>query len=379
MLNSTSILSLSVLLIAALNNPSDALNIPHSVLETIDRGDIAVLPNFVSPSEVSRWRTDAINLHRDGEFIVDALAGYGKKKKDAKFDPAKDRAVLPAYIPSQKKAGPFVSASLGDASGRQALTQTIANLRHELAVGLQRPGVDALPDGPNNHEISFTRFGPGANLARHVDEHHEELKGRAGWAKPTRRSLSWLIYLNEDDWSADTDGGCLRTYERTTPSSNKVGSRNGDLQIAWLVPTPDDRKERPVFLDGRRNDGKCALYIDSDDGERRIYLTRDFDKDPYLFLSGDMFVQNLLIADKSLKRRFHYIEQPQSAASEFLLSKQDPGETVNDVPPIGGTLVLFDSVTLPHEVLPTTQRERWAASGWFHEAQQRPSNNPIIL
>jgi Rps23 Pro-64 3,4-dihydroxylase Tpa1-like proline 4-hydroxylase len=43
---------------------------------------------------------------------------------------------------------------------------------------------------------------------------------------------------------------------------------------------------------------------------------------------------------------------------------------VRDVAPIGGMLVVFESVALPHEVLPSTTRERWAASGWFHESQQ---------
>lgn len=33
----------------------------------------------------------------------------------------------------------------------------------------------------------------------------------------------------------------------------------------------------------------------------------------------------------------------------------------------GGTLVLFDSVCVPHEVLATRGRERYACSGWFHE------------
>ena len=352
---------------------ASALSIPNSALETINAGGIAVLPNFLSPSVVSRLRSDARSLYYDeNAFIVDALAGYGQKagaKDKASFDPSKDRAVLPAYIPSQKREGPFVSTTLGDADARRELTATIAQLRYELAKGLDRPGLDT-PDGPNNHEISFTRFGAGANLARHVDEHHEELKGRAGWSKPTRRSISWLVYLNEEDWNADTDGGELRTYERISRSSKPVGARQGDLQIGWLAPTQTDNKERPVFLDGRRGgvSGKCALYIDSDDGERRIYLTKEFESDPYLFLTSDFFVQNLLIQDHDLGRRFHYLEQPKSAATAYF--KADPGETIKDVAPTGGTLVLFDSVTLPHEVMATKERERWASSGWFHEAQQ---------
>ena len=352
---------------------ASALSIPNTALETINAGGIAVLPNFLSPSVVSRLRSDARNLYYDeNAFIVDALAGYGQKtgaKDKASFAQEKDRAVLPAYIPSQKREGPFVSTTLGDADARRELTATIAQLRYELAKGLDRPGLDT-PDGPNNHEISFTRFGAGANLARHVDEHHEELKGRAGWSKPTRRSISWLVYLNEEDWNADTDGGELRTYERISRSSKPVGARQGDLQIGWLAPTQTDNKERPVFLDGRRGgvSGKCALYIDSDDGERRIYLTKEFESDPYLFLTSDFFVRNLLIQDHDLGRRFHYLEQPKSAATAYF--KADSGETSKDVAPTGGTLVLFDSVTLPHEVMATKERERWASSGWFHEVQQ---------
>jgi len=76
----------------------------------------------------------------------------------------------------------------------------------------------------------------------------------------------------------------------------------------------------------------------------------------------------LLIQDHDLGRRFHYLEQPKSAATAYF--KADPGETIKDVAPTGGTLVLFDSVTLPHEVMATKERERWASSGWFHEAQQ---------
>jgi hypothetical protein len=360
---------------------TDALSIlPDSAINTIERGGIAIIPDFMSPSEVSRLRADASNLYNDGYFTVDALAGYGKAagaKDKAGFDASKDRAVLPAYIPSQKKAGPFLSTTLGDVDARQKLTTTITALRSDLAEGLDRPGIDVLDYGGDNHEISFTRFGPGALLARHIDEHHEEVKGRVGWSRPTRRSLSWLVYLNED-WDSNTDGGCLRTYERKTQSAFPVGSRNGDLQIGWLRPTVDDPKERPVFLDGRRGNisGRCALYIDSNDQQRKIYLTKEFNSDPYLFLTSDFFVQNLLIKDHNLGKRFHYLEQPKSALTSYL--GEDPGEQIKDVAPTGGTLVVFDSVALPHEVMPTLARERWAASGWFHEKQQPEPNGGTI-
>ena len=188
-----------------------------------------------------------------------------------------------------------------------------------------------------------------------------------------------MIYLNEEDWG-ENDGGALRTYERITPSSQPVGSRDGDLQLGWLRPTPNDPKERPVFLDGRRGgiSGKCALYIDSDDGQRKVYLTKEFDSDPYLFLSSDFFMQNIIIKDHELGARFHYLEQPKSKMTEYLAA--DKGEQSKDVAPLGGTLVAFDSVTLPHEVLASLTRERWATSGWLHEKQQpEPMGRQIIL
>ena len=41
-------------------------------------------------------------------------------------------------------------------------------------------------------------------------------------------------------------------------------------------------------------------------------------------------------------------------------------QPAQDVQPTAGTLVLFDSATLPHEVL-TTRRERMLLAGWLHE------------
>ena len=45
---------------------------------------------------------------------------------------------------------------------------------------------------------------------------------------------------------------------------------------------------------------------------------------------------------------------------------EDGGERMRDIVPKAGTLVMFDSVSLPHEVL-QTNRERFAIQGWFHE------------
>ncbi len=47
------------------------------------------------------------------------------------------------------------------------------------------------------------------------------------------------------------------------------------------------------------------------------------------------------------------------------------GWTILDVTPAAGTLVLFDSVMLPHLVIEVMGlRQRIAATGWFHEDSQ---------
>lgn len=356
--------------------------------DTIRSGRIAVIPNFLPPEEILALRTDAQNLHADEKFSTDALASYGTS---GKFDPSRDRAVL--------RLNQWKDQSIGDWDTRRRFGNRMAALRSELAVRLERPGLDrglAVTEfGNGSTEISYTRFGPGAFLKRHVDEHHEELKGRAGWAQPTRRSLSWLIYLNED-WNGSRDGGQLRCFQRRVPSVTSqtvLGARpNGDLQIAWLRASAWDPMERPVYLDGRRPDHKVSMYtildnnnIDVGGDGRPVYITKDFDAHPILYVAGgEMLVKKLMVDRRDLAERFHLIEPPKSLlkdivtkSSEYVGQGEDPAsdEVLADVDPMGGTLVVFDSVALPHEVLATKTRERWATSGWFHEDQQPVKTN----
>jgi hypothetical protein len=351
-----------------------------SAYDTIQQGKIAVIPEFLSTADVAVLKRDAADLHSSDYFSTDALASYGTS---GKFDPAKDRTVL--------KLKQWKNTALGDWNVRKQFGARMQNLRTDLAVNLNRPGLDrgvsVTAYGEGSAEISYTRFGPGASLKRHVDEHHEELKGAAGWSQPTRRSLSWLIYLNQD-WNPDLSGGCLRCYERAAgPPSHAVGARrNGDLQIGWLRPSAADAVERPVFLDAQHGDGStddyCAMYMDDPVAEGKVqYITKKFNAHPTLFIAGGEFLtQKLLMERRDLADRFHFIEPPKSVVTDWL-NRYRAGiiaadESPLDVPPLAGTLVVFDSVALPHEVLPTVGRARWATSGWMHEDQQRIDTHP---
>ena len=358
---------------------SDDVTLPSYVYEKIQTGQIAVVPNFLNSDEVKLLREDAKSLHSDGHFSTDALASYGST---GKFDPSKDRAVL--------KLDRWRNKKLGNWELRKMFGQKMARVRAQLSENLGRPKLDSghsVSDyGYGSTEISYTRFGPGAFLKRHIDEHHEELKGKDGWSKPTRRSVTWLIYLNED-WDAEKHGGQLRVFERRVMPSTNVGAKsNGDLQIGWLRATETDPVERPVFLDGHCKGGKssettgnCAMYIeDPNDGTKLQYVTSTFFASPIFFMSGsELVTKQLLIKRPDLASRFHYLEAPKSAL-DALFQQEDKGEgslpgfdeIAKLIEPSGGTLVVFDSVSVPHEVLATRDRERWATSGWFHEDQQ---------
>ena len=232
----------------------------------------------------------------------------------------------------------------------------------------------------------------------HVDEHHEELKGVDGWSKPTRRSISWLIYLNDQDWDGRKYGGQLRCFERKDKPVGGVNSSslsdygrigatiNGDLQIGWLKATAVDPVERPVYLDAKKhNHGDCAMYVVNDDNgisaNTKSYISKNFQTQPIMYVAGsETLVKKTLFGDrKDIADRFHLIEPPKSKISDILKGDKSyagwgedgaADEVLEDVEPRGGTLVMFDSVSLPHEVLATKDRTRWACSGWFHEDQQ---------
>jgi len=362
---------------ATLNSESNDRLLPSSVYRTIEEGKIAVVPNFLNQADILPLRQDAQQLWLDNKFSTDALAGYGSK---GNFDPTKDRAVLKLKQWKRPDYGNFELRSIKFAN-------LMSSVREELATNLNRPQM-AAPNsaavnkyGAGSTEISYTRFGPGAFLKRHVDEHHEELKARDGWLKPTRRSISWLIYLNEPDWDASRDGGRLRCFERKQRPIGRIGATtNGDLQIGWVT---ESNGEIPIYLDAKNHDhGECAMYLVDRNG-RRVYITKPFRTNPILYVAGsEQLVKKLLISSPDVAARFRLIEPPKSKLNDILkgddayLGQGEPPqnfmeEELEDVDPLGGTLVLFDSVSLPHEVLATrNNKERWACSGWYHEDQQ---------
>jgi hypothetical protein len=224
------------------------------------------------------------------------------------------------------------------------------------------------------------------------------MKGRRGWASDSRRSLSWLIYLCDADWTLQENGGALRVFpqqRRMARASGPCGASDTDLQYGWLVQRTEEGEGdggevvKPVFLDcWKKQDSsssssggeeekwpvyKAGLFIhhsegDGGEGGGREYVTADFElHDPGTGRAREDLHAELLPALARAGGRILRLED---------IALWDRGElpdgcvTFVDQSPTGATLVVFDSVALPHEVLRTLKGDRVALAGWFHERSQ---------
>ena len=137
----------------------------------------------------------------------------------------------------------------------------------------------------------------------------------------------------------------------------------------------------------------------------RVYITRNFDsKDPITGAARDNYDGEFIDLDNDNNEIFvsklENKENKEIKENEDIMSKnediilteiksklaarfsriedipawergENPAGTVSFVtPPTGKSLVLFDSVCLPHEVMLTTKGNRLALAGWMHEGQQ---------
>ena len=255
----------------------------------------------------------------------------------------------------------------------------------------------------------------GSLLPRHNDERHEDTKGDNAWIHDTRRSISWLIYLNDNaslglnknndnnnnnnNNSSDDDndiddtnfaadnGGQLRIYcRKCNDDVMQCGSNDGDIQVGWLRNDMDDEKFEPVFLDvwikspvvpdvlEEKTYGDLkwrplsALYIlnhTSATSNGRQYISEPFGPDSESWSSNiNLEPEDFGIA---LRNQLYVNLQSRFVGTEAI---QEGCITIKDILPTGGTLVLFDSVCIPHEVLSVLNGERLAIAGWFHEDVQ---------
>jgi hypothetical protein len=378
----------------------------------ISGGGVVVIPDWMPIRLVRAMREDARNLFEDGQFRPDGLTNTALREQG--FDAKADRQTF-------RGGADWDDYGVGDGKARLEFAIRMGRLREELAIGLNRPtlsdgGRGEGEGGGKRHEMTYNWYEPGAKLGRHLDEHHEETKGTKGWIRPSRRSVTWLVYLNEN-WNAE-DGGALRCYPRSegciSTNDVQVGAHDGNLQVGWVTGMGGEEvdggilRQHPVFLDCFRPSGGAALYrvaksSSSGDDETRIILSvHDFDVPPQpidfaSFLVPDARDAFEQISTSRVDPRFVRSPIPLADGGAGKAGGVDEMETATtttttttdaidrvgasgeiigdgtfmDVTPAAGTLVLFDSVTLPHMVMEVTgSRQRIAATGWFHEDSQ---------
>ena len=267
---------------------------PPPTIDTtpITMGRVSITPNLLTSKEVAALRADAKALFVNGVFVPGGLRRrssnqqhHNKKKKrklDDNMETSTDETTricdICGIFDDAEKAGPNV----GDVNAREDLLDLMSDLRellqHELDIQLSE-----------SMELQYLRYpGGGTSSKKKKRKNTSENKGFYGRhfdsdpedANTCKRKISLLLYLNEDGWDAEKDGGILRAYipQQFTSEQKATDIGNGGA-----------KKEE----------------------------------------DNNVFTQ--------------------------------------DIVPEGGKLVLFDSASVEHEVLPTC-KERWAVVGWFLSA-----------
>lgn len=351
--------------------------------ERLQSGRVYQHLSFLSEDEVELLWTEINHLEKDGAFARSGLSNTVQGSKQ-QFG-LKDRTLCPAPWWSESLVGKAAVSPTG--KDVQPIASRIQDLRSSLAIFLDRP---SMADDSLAHECYYSMSQVGSFLPRHMDERHEELKGSKGWLLPSRRSLSWLIYLSDpEDWSLEEHGGALRTFPPKTVVDPKVGGNmthdEGNLQIGWLLGD-NDSQARPVYLDswlpisaapGQPPDSHCILYT-RDQERSQIFLTQPWLSEGIQGISMADFIQTWARRQSSDTEDSGLFLR-QEDAKQFTLIEDRPswdegdlpeGTVAEDIKPTRGSLVVFDSVTMPHQVELIKNGRRVALAGWFHEATQ---------
>jgi hypothetical protein len=371
---------------------NDALSLKHSFARTIALGNVFSIDGWIPCSEVAKLREFCSELKVGGYFVESGLS-YADTPQN--LGSSSDRLVCDE-IPSKYTKNEIFSR----------LDDRIDALRMEVSSALCR---NSMMRSDLPHESYFSLSLPGADLKRHMDEKHEELKPSRRWALETRRSISWLLYLNENSWDASLNGGQLRSFPQNTPMYPSLfgscGCHQGNLQIGWLEA---ESYVKPVYMkswsiskkncshlvtsdidddntQGVGNEVLSSLYVLSV-FKRKVYLTGKFVANEGTAASSQKqnqikpksnFYDKCLLNMKSNvlineKHKFSLIENYSLWTADEKdqnggRSRAPQGTVPSELLPKGGTLCMFDSASLPHEVLVTLHGERLAIAGWFHE------------
>jgi hypothetical protein len=378
------------------SSPSTPLLNIAALKQAIYSGRVYQQQAFLSEDQVQTVLAQVQALEATGGFERKGLSNTVQKNQT--FSDKNDRSVCVV---------PWFIKALEEKDDRD-IPRLIRRLQTTLSEALHRPSMMDTDTLLSQHECYYSKSEVGSRLPRHLDERHDELKGAKGWLRPSRRSLSWLIYLSDPGWTLEKNGGALRSYPQqrnlAEDASTLFDSTHlGNLQVGWLLVLSlsllgSDQKSQPVYLDSWLlvrgvvvssddtivPDPHCVLYTLTEGGEKQ-YITRPWLNGAVHGMSAADFVHAWAKQDSTSTSTSTSTDRPctlflnSEYARQFTLLEdrsawdagQDPrGSTTVDIVPQRGSLVVFDSVTVPHQVELIKDGTRVALAGWFHEATQ---------
>ena len=264
-------------------------------------------------------------------------------------------------------------------------------------------------DGPGA-TTKYSLATPGAPLGRHVDQYHEAFnKARGAYVdlhgERTRRSLAWLLYLGDEDWDrpgSRGSGGTLHAYPRAD-AAGRCGQHEGNLQVGWLergcgseavfldswIAPPEMEGHRSV-AELRRAWEREGRYASAEElGTALVEVQPSYGL--YCLVDGvrvDLSAPHRRPCTGAggawLERARKWSGEQVPSLNEMLpeelrpsfssMTATDPREQrrLVAVPPRGGTLVIFESNVVPHEVNPVLTGQRVYVGGFFAEERHVP-------
>jgi Rps23 Pro-64 3,4-dihydroxylase Tpa1-like proline 4-hydroxylase len=201
-----------------------------------------------------------------------------------------------------------------------------------------------------NIQIGWLRL---PNVISELDDIHSEAEFEPifldSWVKePILKDES-----TEDDNESDEDDG-LKWRSMSALYRVKRGLSDSGLNSNSLTK-PESQKHNCYYYQQHQHRYSQRQYLSQPFGPDSPSWPSEINLEPSEFVK----VLASQLSNEDLRSRFIGTE-----------TIHDPDIKVVDVVPRGGTLVLFDSVAVPHEVLEVMSGDRLAIAGWFHELQQ---------
>ena len=144
-----------------------------------------------------------------------------------------------------------------------ALWDRLDMVRQELAAELC---CELLPE----MELHYVRYPPGGFFQRHVDDYED-----ANSDAPSSRRVSFVLYLNEADWSAE-DGGALRVFS----AAGREGAVEDCVPESGLLVLFDSKRlEHEVMVTHRERTCLIGWFHEPNNAVQQSTTSRDDELD----------------------------------------------------------------------------------------------------